>query len=85
MPSTYVQCLRDEAISPVHQRHMAQRCGTVLTLDTDHSPFLSMVPETAGIIEAIVRRSRSDDGAVAGTASAATSAAGAGAGAGTAS
>ena len=51
--STYVVCERDEAIHPSHQRMMAQRCGTVYSLDTDHSPFASMPQETANIIASI--------------------------------
>jgi len=49
--STYVICSQDQAVHPVHQEIMAQRCTDSITLDTDHSPFLSMVNETANIIE----------------------------------
>jgi pimeloyl-ACP methyl ester carboxylesterase len=55
MPSTYVCCELDEAISIVHQRLMAERCDRVVTLRTDHSPFASMPEATADIIESIVR------------------------------
>lgn len=41
-PSTYVVCERDEAIHPETQRFLAARCGTVISLVTDHSPFASM-------------------------------------------
>ena len=51
VPSTYVRCLRDEAIPLSHQDVMAARCGTVATIDTDHSPFLSAVTETADVLE----------------------------------
>ncbi len=50
LPSTYVRCTEDQAISLSHQSAMAQRCGTVLTLETDHSPFASMPGETADIL-----------------------------------
>lgn len=50
VPSTYVRCTKDQAISLAHQNAMAQRCGTVLTLDTDHSPFASMPAATADIL-----------------------------------
>ena len=53
--STYVRCLRDEAVAPAHQAVMAARCTTSIDLDTDHSPFLSMVSETADILERISR------------------------------
>jgi pimeloyl-ACP methyl ester carboxylesterase len=50
--STYVVCTDDRSIAPEHQQAMAARCGTVVTLATDHSPFVSMVPETADVIAA---------------------------------
>lgn len=53
--STFVVCERDDAVHPNHQRIMAARCGHTIVLDTDHSPFLSMVRETADILEAIAR------------------------------
>ena len=40
-PSTYIRCLQDRAVPPDAQAHLAQRCGTVVELDTDHSPFFS--------------------------------------------
>ena len=45
----YVECLRDRAISIARQREMvaARPCEQVLTLDTDHSPFLSRPQELA--------------------------------------
>ncbi len=54
--STYVRCLRDEAVHPTHQDAMAQRCTTVHTLDTDHSPFMSRTAETAAIIHQLATR-----------------------------
>ena len=54
IPSTYVVCEQDQAIHPNHQRIMAKRCGTVLSLNTDHSPFISMTTSTADIITNIV-------------------------------
>ena len=53
--STYVVCDRDDAVHPTHQKLMAERCTTTVVLDTDHSPFLSMVVETADILESIAR------------------------------
>ena len=54
LPSTYVVCEQDQAVHPNHQRIMAKRCGTVHSLNTDHSPFVSMTVETADIIKNIV-------------------------------
>ena len=43
LPRTYIECLRDNAISIAMQRrlHGALPCQRVFTLDTDHSPFFS--------------------------------------------
>jgi len=54
--STYVVCSEDRAVHPVHQRIMAERCTDSVTLATDHSPFVSMVTETADILENCARR-----------------------------
>ena len=41
IPRTYVECLKDNAISPGLQRRMQQAlpCDRTVSLDTDHSPF----------------------------------------------
>lgn len=54
--STYVVCSEDRAVHPVHQRIMAERCSDSVVLETDHSPFVSMVTETADILENCARR-----------------------------
>jgi pimeloyl-ACP methyl ester carboxylesterase len=41
VPSTYVVCTRDNALSPATQRFLAARAGQVVEWDTDHSPFLT--------------------------------------------
>lgn len=51
--STYIRCTLDESIALVHQDLLAARCDTVHTLETDHSPFVSAVPETAAILAQI--------------------------------
>ena len=51
--STYVRCLRDQAIPIAHQTVMAARCKEVVTLDTDHSPFASKTAELADIVEGV--------------------------------
>jgi pimeloyl-ACP methyl ester carboxylesterase len=54
--STYVVCADDRAVHPRHQRLMAERCGAVLELPTDHSPFMSMPAETAALLAEIAAR-----------------------------
>jgi pimeloyl-ACP methyl ester carboxylesterase len=56
-PSTYVRCTDDRAVAINHQDAMAARCGSVLSLDSDHSPFASMPAATA---ELLARCSRGD-------------------------
>ena len=43
IPRVYIECLRDKAIPIALQRQMyaATPCQQVITIDTDHSPFLS--------------------------------------------
>ncbi|HEX2784505.1 MAG TPA: alpha/beta hydrolase [Ilumatobacteraceae bacterium] len=55
VPSTYVRCTEDQVIPLAHQDAMAQRCGTVLTLETDHSPAASMPAATADILARVAR------------------------------
>ena len=50
IPSTYVVCTRDLAVHPNHQAAMAARCDHHLTIDCDHSPFLSRVHEVAALL-----------------------------------
>jgi pimeloyl-ACP methyl ester carboxylesterase len=52
VPKLYIETLQDRAIDIAYQRKMTGRtpCGEVFTLDTDHSPFLSMPRETAAIL-----------------------------------
>ncbi len=51
----YVECVRDRAITVAKQREMwaARPCKQVLTMDADHSPFLSAPDELAGHLLAI--------------------------------
>lgn len=51
----YVECVRDRAISISKQREMeaARPCERVLTIDTDHSPFLSRAEELAAHLLAV--------------------------------
>lgn len=52
--STYVRCTLDQSIHISHQDAMSQRCTTVHTLHTDHSPFASATALTAGILQGVV-------------------------------
>ena len=51
----YVECVRDRAITISKQREMwaARPCGEVLSMESDHSPFLSAPQELAGHLLAI--------------------------------
>ena len=50
VPRVYIECLRDRAISPAIQKQMYTRtpCRSVISMDTDHSPFFSAPQELAG-------------------------------------
>ena len=54
-PRAYIECLRDRAITPPHQRWMRERAGIarVMRLDADHSPFLSATGELADALGAL--------------------------------
>lgn len=52
IPTTCIVCEQNEAISAEAQHRMAARAGRSVSLDTDHSPFLSAIPETAMVIVA---------------------------------
>ncbi len=54
IPSTFVVCTLDQAVHPDHQVAMAARCTSVVTLETDHSPFASMPDATADVIAGAV-------------------------------
>ncbi|MFN8020548.1 MAG: alpha/beta fold hydrolase [Acidimicrobiales bacterium] len=58
IPSTYVVCTLDRAVHPDHQVVMSTRCGTSVTLETDHSPFVSAPDATADVIEEALRSVR---------------------------
>lgn len=58
--STYVLCARDRAIHPDFQRWMSTRAGEVVTLDTDHSPFMSMPELFADLLDGIAHNADED-------------------------
>lgn len=43
LPRVYIECLKDQAVTPEAQRQMYTKmpCEQVISMDTDHSPFLS--------------------------------------------
>jgi pimeloyl-ACP methyl ester carboxylesterase len=47
VPRVYIECRRDRAVSLSEQRRMAsaQPCQQIISMDTDHSPFLSAPDE----------------------------------------
>ncbi|GAA1545208.1 alpha/beta fold hydrolase [Nocardioides humi] len=55
VPRFYVECTRDRAIPLAKQRSMHRGFAPehVLTLDTDHSPFLSRPVELAGLLDRV--------------------------------
>jgi pimeloyl-ACP methyl ester carboxylesterase len=53
----YVHCTRDRAIPPAMQRVMftAAGCDPVITIDTDHSPYLSRTQELVDALDGLAR------------------------------
>jgi pimeloyl-ACP methyl ester carboxylesterase len=62
IPSTYVLCVRDRAIHPDFQRWMSTRAGEVVTLDTDHSPFMSLPEQFADLLDGIADKANAGAG-----------------------
>ena len=56
VPSTYIRCLQDRAVPPAAQTQLAARCGEVLDIDTDHSPFLCAPSLLADLVAPLARR-----------------------------
>ena len=50
VPSTYLACTEDRAIPHPAQQGMSQRSGTVHTLQSSHSPFLSLPQRVADVV-----------------------------------
>jgi pimeloyl-ACP methyl ester carboxylesterase len=55
VPTTYLVCERDGAIPASLQRTMAVHAGTIVDMDTDHSPFVSRPAETAALLIDLAR------------------------------
>lgn len=58
VPRHYIECTRDRAIPIAQQRDMqaALPCASVVTLESDHSPFLGMPGELAQALQDIAER-----------------------------
>ena len=58
VPRHYIACTLDEAIPLVQQRAMLDRlpCASVTTLESGHSPFLSMPDRLADVLHSIAER-----------------------------
>lgn len=58
VPRAYIECTRDRAVSLAAQRrmHAALPCDPVITLDSDHSPFLSHPRELAAALAGLSAR-----------------------------
>jgi pimeloyl-ACP methyl ester carboxylesterase len=54
VPSTYVICTDDQVVSVAAQRAMAANAGSSVTIDSDHSPFLSHPAELAGLLAEVL-------------------------------
>ena len=54
VPRVYIECLRDRAITPMLQKQMHTKspCRQVVSIDTDHSPFLSRPDELVAHLSA---------------------------------
>lgn len=50
LPSTYIRCTEDQAIPLAAQDKLAERCESVLTIDTDHSPFVCAPDRLADLL-----------------------------------
>lgn len=56
IPSTYVVCTDDLAVTPRLQRAMAKRAGEVVDWPTSHSPFLSQPDLVADLLAGLAAR-----------------------------
>lgn len=56
IPRSYIRCTRDRVVSSAFQDEMigAQRCEKVASLESSHSPFLSMPDQLADAIDAVM-------------------------------
>jgi pimeloyl-ACP methyl ester carboxylesterase len=62
LPSTYILCADDRIISLPAQQHMAANAGATVSIDSDHSPFLSCPGVLADALQEILRHSEDQIG-----------------------
>jgi pimeloyl-ACP methyl ester carboxylesterase len=55
LPSHYLMCSDDQMVSVDAQRSMAANARSTLTMDSDHSPFLSHPTELASLLEQVLQ------------------------------
>ncbi|GLZ09201.1 hypothetical protein Acsp03_66670 [Actinomadura sp. NBRC 104412] len=60
IPSTYIVCARDQALTPEAQRRMARRATWRAEMDTAHSPMLSRPHKLATLLAEAARRTERD-------------------------
>ena len=59
VPKVYIGALGDQAVPPRLQRSLAERAeATFETIDADHSPFFSAIPQLAAQLHAVGQRFR---------------------------
>ncbi|MEZ5411955.1 MAG: alpha/beta fold hydrolase [Acidimicrobiales bacterium] len=56
VPSTYVKCLQDKAVPPAAQDQQAERCSELVSIDSDHSPFLCAPSTLADLLVPLALR-----------------------------
>lgn len=56
VPSTYIKCLQDKAVPPAAQDQQAERCSELVSIDTDHSPFLCAPATLADLLVPLATR-----------------------------
>jgi len=56
VPSTYIKCLQDKAVPPAAQDQQAERCSELVSIDTDHSPFLCAPATLADLLVPLTLR-----------------------------
>lgn len=54
LPSSYVVCTDDRIISASEQRQMADNAASVVSIDSDHSPFLACPGDLADVLTQIL-------------------------------
>jgi pimeloyl-ACP methyl ester carboxylesterase len=62
LPSTYILCADDRIISLPAQQQMAANAGSTVSIDSDHSPFLSYPGVLADALQEILQRSDDQTG-----------------------